>query len=243
MSNRMFAFKALGVSLEPAPEQWAVWATLGWFPLQMTGYKRIRFLEPATRLRWSAEGIRRTRYDVLSAWVQPPPAVAGGLSRASPGGSLLEYIKGCVPLWDKPKVGLTGSWDSRAVVSVVPRPGRRFLRGCPRPAGAPRRRHGLRAGTHRRLQAANRGFQGVPTRRCARMPPVDRGRPAVAGGTRRPPQAQDISGQLAVPHTDTCQRDRTKWRDRPAGAGHLSRPPGAAGSSPDVDRDAVRGTV
>jgi len=47
LSNKILAFRALGVALEPESEQWAVRATLGWFPLEMTGYKRIRFLRRA----------------------------------------------------------------------------------------------------------------------------------------------------------------------------------------------------
>jgi hypothetical protein len=118
VSNKIFAFSALGLPLEPVAEQWAVWATLGWFPQDMTGYRGIRFVEPATRLRLDAQGMSRTRFDVLSGWIYPEPrSPKACLERAR--SSLLEYLKGCLPLWEKPKVGLTGGWDSRAVVSSL----------------------------------------------------------------------------------------------------------------------------
>ncbi|PYI83800.1 MAG: hypothetical protein DME26_14405, partial [Verrucomicrobia bacterium] len=122
LSNKIPAFKALGVSLEPEPEQWAVWATLGWFPMEMSGYKKIRFLEPASQLRLTARGISRARHDVLSDWVHPkkmPPADCLELARAS----LLTMIKGCMPLWKKPSAGLSGGWDSRAVVCSLRKAG------------------------------------------------------------------------------------------------------------------------
>ena len=133
LSNKISAFKALGLSLEPDPEQWAVWATLDWFPLDMSGYKRIRYLEPATQLRLSAHGICRAKHDVLSDWVHPQ-----GLSEKDclelARSSMLELIKGCLPLWDKPSVGLSGGWDSRAVVSSLRAAGADFrarVRGLP----------------------------------------------------------------------------------------------------------------
>ena len=51
LSNRIFAFKALGLPLKPEPEEWAVRWTLDGFPMSLTGYKSIRYFEPATRLR------------------------------------------------------------------------------------------------------------------------------------------------------------------------------------------------
>src|SRR5438034_3046343 len=118
LSNKITAFKALGVSLVPEPEQWAVWATVGWFPLEMSGYKNIRFLAPATRLRLTAEGLSRTSHDVLSDWVHPlkmTPTDCLELARCS----LLNLIEGCESLWMKPSAGLSGGWDSRAVVASL----------------------------------------------------------------------------------------------------------------------------
>jgi hypothetical protein len=117
-SNKINAFAALGVSLEPEPLDWALWSTLGWFPLQTSGYKNVRVLEPGTRLRVRADGVIRQRYDVLSRWVRPSglaPADCLELAR----GSMLDHIAAAIPLWDGPEVGLTGGWDSRAVVSSL----------------------------------------------------------------------------------------------------------------------------
>ncbi|MEO5590713.1 MAG: hypothetical protein ABIS03_14080 [Gemmatimonadaceae bacterium] len=133
VTNKLFALKTLGVPCEPEPAQWAVWATLGWFPMEMTGYKNIRFLEPATQVRLNAQGISRVRSDVLLDWVHPPAQSREAcleLARSS----LLQLIRGCIPLCEKPSVGLTAGWDSRAVVSALRAAGARFstrVRGLP----------------------------------------------------------------------------------------------------------------
>lgn len=118
LSNKVWAFAALGLPLEPDPQQWAVRAALDWFPLQMSGFKRISFLEPATQLCLDASGVRRSRHDVLADWVQPRGLSPGDcleLARTA----LLEQIRACQSLWEKPSVGLSGGWDSRAVVASL----------------------------------------------------------------------------------------------------------------------------
>ena len=118
LTNKITALKALGTPLEIDPEEWTVQATLGWFPLNMTGYKRIRYLDPGTRLRLDAGGLTRTRCDVLSNWVRPK-----GMSREEclelARTSLLRQIQAGLPLWENPTVGLSGGRDSRAVVSSL----------------------------------------------------------------------------------------------------------------------------
>ena len=42
LTNRIFALKALGLPLRPVAEEWAVKCTLGWFPLEQTGYVGVR---------------------------------------------------------------------------------------------------------------------------------------------------------------------------------------------------------
>src|SRR5262249_26573287 len=59
ISNRIFAFKALGLPLEPIVEQWAVRVGLGWFPLDQTGFRNVRYLSPGTQLRLTSEGLER----------------------------------------------------------------------------------------------------------------------------------------------------------------------------------------
>ncbi len=118
VSNKITAFRALGVELKPDPEQWAVRATLGWFPLDTTGYGKTRFVRPATQIRIDAGGVRRAEFDVLSEWVCPAQlSREQGLELARE--SLLSHVKGCLPLWENPEVGLTGGWDSRAVASTL----------------------------------------------------------------------------------------------------------------------------
>jgi hypothetical protein len=118
LTNRVFALKALDIPLVIEPTEWAVRATLGWFPLQSTGYRGIRFLEPAVQLTLDGRRARRTRVDVLGDWLHP-----GRLSREDclelARHSLVRQIEAAKPLWDRPSVGLSGGWDSRAVVAVL----------------------------------------------------------------------------------------------------------------------------
>ena len=133
LTNKITALKALDVPLEMEREHWAVRSTLGWFPLDLTGYKKVRFLQPATQLRLDSTGITRTAHDVLSDWVHP-----NGLSQNDclelARSSLLKQIKAAMPLWEKPSVGLSGGWDSRAVVTSLRAAGADFsarVRGLP----------------------------------------------------------------------------------------------------------------
>lgn len=133
LSNKVFAFRALGLPVDPDPEAWAVHATLGWFPMELTGYRRIRFVRPATQYRIGASGVSSTQFDVLPEWVRPAGLTQSDcldLARRS----LLELLEGCLPLWDPPEVGLTGGWDSRAVVATLRALGADFstvVRGLP----------------------------------------------------------------------------------------------------------------
>jgi hypothetical protein len=118
LTNKIFALKTLGASLELEVEQWAIKSTLDWFPLDLTGYKRIRFLWPGTQIRLDSGCVRRTTHDALREWVNP-----GNLSEADclelARSSLLKQIRAAMPLWGKPTAELTGGWDTRAVVSLL----------------------------------------------------------------------------------------------------------------------------
>jgi len=118
MTNKMFALKALGIELELEPEDWAARWTLPWFPFDRTGYRRGRFLGPGTQVRLDSQGVARTTHDVLAEWVNP-----GNLSQADclelARCSLLRHIRAAMPLWEKPTAGLTGGWDTRAVVALL----------------------------------------------------------------------------------------------------------------------------
>jgi len=117
-TNKIFALKALNVALEPQPEEWAVRSTLGWFPMTMTGYKDIRLVEPGTQSHISRTGLKHVTHDVLSDWVLPQGLRQKDcveLGRCS----VVAHLNAVMPLCDKPFVGLTGGWDSRAIIATL----------------------------------------------------------------------------------------------------------------------------
>lgn len=125
VTNKLFALNALGASLELDAEQWAVRFALGWFPLEMSGFKSVRFVPPGTQLRLSKTGVHRKSIDVISDWVSPEPMSKQDcheMARAS----LIEFIEQAKPLWQKPGAGLSGGWDSRAVVASLRASGVRY---------------------------------------------------------------------------------------------------------------------
>lgn len=118
ITNHIPALKALGVALVPEPEEWAAATTLGWFPMDTTGYRRVKMLAPGTQLRVTAHEVRRTAVDVLDEWVHPEARPeAEWLERGRT--SLLRHIESARHGWDEASVGLTGGWDSRAIVSSL----------------------------------------------------------------------------------------------------------------------------
>jgi hypothetical protein len=119
LTNKVAALAAIGVPLEPEPAEWAAWATLGWFPLDTTGYRHVRFVGPGTRFHIGGGGtLRGARFDVLRGWVSP-----GGLAeRDAPElarTAVLSHVRSVVPLGERLEAGLTGGWDSRAVVATL----------------------------------------------------------------------------------------------------------------------------
>jgi hypothetical protein len=133
LTNKIFALPALDVPLRAVPEEWAARLTLGWFPMNLSGYEGLGYLPPATQLRIGSDGVRRKSFDVLSAWVDPDPMTTDDcleLARTS----LLDYIAAAQPLWDEASVGLSGGWDSRAVVACLRARNAKFslrVRGLP----------------------------------------------------------------------------------------------------------------
>jgi hypothetical protein len=118
ITNRIFALSALDLPLRAVPQEWAARLTLGWFPMNLSGYENVTYLPPATQLRIDKNGVHRRRFDVLSSWVNPDPMTKDqclDLARES----LLGYIAAVQPLWHNPSVGLSGGWDSRAVVACL----------------------------------------------------------------------------------------------------------------------------
>lgn len=118
VTNRIFALQALGITLEPDPEAWAARFAISWFPLDLTGYKRVRLVAPGTRIRISEHAIEHSTHDVISDWVHPPARSRDDcLDLALE--SLRAFFGETMQSWDQPSVGLSGGWDSRALVSVL----------------------------------------------------------------------------------------------------------------------------
>lgn len=117
-TNRLFALKALGVELKPVAEEWAAKCTLGWFPLDRTGYAGVRALPPGARVRVDAEGAEVTEIDVLTRWVHPG-ALAPADALELGFNSLRDYLHDAARLWERASAGLTGGWDSRAVAALL----------------------------------------------------------------------------------------------------------------------------
>ena len=118
ISNRPSAFLALGIPLRPVPLEWATRFTLGWFPEGTTGYEGVRVLSPGEHVRVDAAGIRRETTDILGDWIHPEPMSADDaleLARTS----MVDYLEGLLPYMERPSLGLSGGWDSRAVASIM----------------------------------------------------------------------------------------------------------------------------
>ncbi len=116
-TNKVAALRALGVGLELDAGDWAVKSAVGWFPMARTGYRHLRYLAPGTQLRVERGGVRRRVDDVVREWVHPlamGPEDALELGRAA----LVRHVRDGAPYFDRPAAGLTGGWDSRAVVSA-----------------------------------------------------------------------------------------------------------------------------
>ncbi|HEY4491109.1 MAG TPA: hypothetical protein VI958_03870, partial [Acidobacteriota bacterium] len=91
---------------------------LGWFPLQTTGFRGISVLQPGTQLRFSKDQSLGATVNVIQDWLHSGPMPAHEcleLARSS----LLDGIRAGRENWEKPSVGLSGGWDSRAVVSSL----------------------------------------------------------------------------------------------------------------------------
>jgi hypothetical protein len=126
VTNRAFALRALGVELEPVPEEWAARMTLGWFPLTLTGYRGLRFFAPGTQLCVGRERLTRNQFDVIADWVRPDPLTRGEcleLARTS----LIRQIRDAQPLWDRATLLFSGGRDSRVIAASLRAAGVDFL--------------------------------------------------------------------------------------------------------------------
>jgi hypothetical protein len=117
LSNRLSAFSSLGFPLTPVAEEWAVKVSIGWFPLQRSGFAGIRFAEPSTLYHWGAGGLKKTRAPVLESWVlRGRRADDDCLEEARR--ALIDYIRATWPLFSDASGGLTGGFDSRAIFAT-----------------------------------------------------------------------------------------------------------------------------
>jgi len=118
LTNRVMALRALDVELEPVAEEWAARFVTNWFPLDRSGYRDVRVLAGGTQLRIDAHGVERTRFDPLGEWVKPAPRRredALELGRHA----LRNMLTDAMELWERPSLGLSGGWDSRAVAATL----------------------------------------------------------------------------------------------------------------------------
>ncbi len=133
LTNKIHALEALGIEPVPDTGQWAVRLTLGWFPLDTTGYRGVRFVGPGTHVRFDRDRVATASHDVLREWVNPPSLSKQDcldLGREA----MLAMAREAVTLWKKPSVGLSGGWDSRTVVAALRHIGAEFsarVRGHP----------------------------------------------------------------------------------------------------------------
>src|SRR5262245_41804802 len=118
LTNRVLAFRALGLELRPVPEEWAARFVTNWFPLDRSGYENFHYLAGGTQIRVSARGVQRTRTDPVGEWVNP--AARRREDALDLGRHALENaLSDAIELWERPTLGLSGGWDSRAVAATL----------------------------------------------------------------------------------------------------------------------------
>ena len=117
ITNRPFALAALGVELVPRATDWAVRAGLGWFPGDLTGFERLRYVAPGTRICLNRGGLVYKKNDVLGGWLhQPPMDEQEALERCAR--TLRQFARAAARVSELPTVSLSGGWDSRAVTAL-----------------------------------------------------------------------------------------------------------------------------
>jgi hypothetical protein len=118
LTNRVMALRALGLELRPVADEWAARFVTNWFPLDLTGYANVRVLPGGTQLRIDAAGVTRRRFDPLGEWVRPARLAREDALELGRHG-LLNHLSDAVELAERPSVGLSGGWDSRAVAACL----------------------------------------------------------------------------------------------------------------------------
>jgi len=116
-TNKITALRALGVRLEPDRLDWATKCTIGWFPLDRSGYANVTFAPPGARRRLTRDGVQRSTVDVLGDWVRPAPMARADALELSRTAMIRHVRDGAAHFAGRPATGLSGGWDTRAVVA------------------------------------------------------------------------------------------------------------------------------
>lgn len=122
LTNRVASLEALDVKLEPVALEWAARSALGWFPLFTTGFRNVAKLPGGTLIVLDESGVHHERSSALKRWLAPPRLTADEWLETVLTG-MLKRIGAAADMWGRPWAGLSGGWDSRAVVACLRRAG------------------------------------------------------------------------------------------------------------------------
>jgi hypothetical protein len=125
ITNRLALLAALGVSLRPRAEDWALRLSLPYFPDARTGFADVAYVGPGTRCRMDAAGLTLERADALGRWLTGP-AVPLDVAMGAVVRSVDEYLGLAARRCRVFACGLSGGRDSRAVVAAVRASGHPF---------------------------------------------------------------------------------------------------------------------
>ena len=118
LTNRVQALRALDHDLEPVEDEWAARLTLGWFSGESSGFKGVRRLRPGSDLSLGGGRVTERTHDVLGEWVNPEPRSTAECCDLALH-ALLEMARENADRWEVASAGLSGGWDSRAVVASL----------------------------------------------------------------------------------------------------------------------------
>jgi len=118
ITNRVHALSCLGIDLKPVAEEWAARFTIGWFPLSTTGFRGVQTVRGGTQLCFGKKGVTRDVHSVLNDWVHPEPMSREDALELGTA-SLETMCDEAMAQWTRPSVGLSGGYDSRAIVSIL----------------------------------------------------------------------------------------------------------------------------
>lgn len=118
VTNRVSALPVLGVDLVPVREDWAARMVTNWFPLHRSGFEGVTLLAGGSQLEVTHDGVHRRRFDPIGMWLNPEPvALEARLERGRQ--ALLDTLSDATEVCERPTLGLSGGWDSRAVAACL----------------------------------------------------------------------------------------------------------------------------